>query len=300
MVRNVFLLHRSALLKLLRVFGVLVFIGILLRIDRLALLQAVTKANLLLITLALVSAFLSYGFKALRWHVLQHAAGLKPDLRASWRTYMIGIFLSVVTPGKVGDLGRAAYLKRAGSSLGLALAITLADRILDIVTIAALAVMSAGWLWGPTAGLIAGASLLGILLVGFIAWKHGARIMQLFLRPAPLLFPHLRGESLLLLFVTTVFGWALYFLWAILLAYAIGITLPVSTLIAVITIAGIVALIPISPSGFGTRDAALVTLLAPYDISPESAVALGFLMFSTILISAIPGLFEWMGNPARK
>ncbi|OGJ56329.1 hypothetical protein A3D88_01565 [Candidatus Peribacteria bacterium RIFCSPHIGHO2_02_FULL_52_16] len=289
---------RRILLQLLRVFGVLVFIWILLRIDRLALFQIITRANLLLIVLALGSTFLSYGCKAMRWHLLQHAAGLKPDLRASWRTYMIGIFLSVVTPGKVGDLGRAAYLKHAGASLSVALAITFADRILDIATIATLAALSVWWLWGVQAGLIAGSSFLGILLVGYIAWRHGSHIVR---RLVPQLsFPTVDTKSLSLLFVSTVCGWVLYFVWAILLAYAIGIMLPVATLIAIITIAGIVALIPISPSGFGTRDAALITLLAPYNIPSEGAVALAFLMFSTIVISALPGLWEWLRNPARR
>lgn len=299
-VRNVFFLHRSSLLQLLRIFGVLVFVWILWQIDLTLLLASLKKSDLRLIAIAIVFEFLSYAAKTVRWHILQRGAGLHPHFSDSWRTFMIGIFLSVVTPGKIGDLGRAGYLRHAGLSGKRAFAVAIVDRVWDLGLFLLLALVSIAALWGEFAFLVAAI----VISIGFVAvWclmHFGRRMVALFL-PDLLGFRMIASPvSFAIMLIATLAGWVFYFAWAAFLAQSVGIAVPFFILVGAITMSGVVALIPISLSGFGTRDAALVALLGGYGVAPEQAVALGFLMFITILISTIPGLIAWVrGLPKR-
>ena len=53
-------------------------------------------------------------------------------------------------------------------------------------------------------------------------------------------------------------------------------------------------MLPIAPSGLGTRDVALLTLLAPFGVQPEEAVALAMLMFASIVLSCPLGGYYWL------
>ena len=93
--------------------------------------------------------------------------------------------------------------------------------------------------------------------------------------------------------LTTFLHLVFYLTWAILVARSIGIDIPLISLSAIFMIAGTIAVLPVAPSGLGTRDAALVTMLASYGISTEQAVALAFLMFISIILSGSLGAWYW-------
>ncbi len=88
--------------------GLLAFVG--LRLDwreALAACARVRPATLLLCTgLALVG----YWGRAVRWSALLHQGGVTVSHAGSYRLTLIGIFYGLVTPGRVGELGRALHL----------------------------------------------------------------------------------------------------------------------------------------------------------------------------------------------
>ena len=91
-----------------------------------------------------------------------------------------------------------------------------------------------------------------------------------------------------------------YFELLIIVATAIGIQLPWMVLIAALTLTGILSLVPIAPSGLGTRDAALLLFLTPYGITAEQAVSLALVMFASIIVSGIPGGIYWIKGLQQK
>lgn len=284
---------RSVLLSVLKLIGVALFIWILLGIDRTGLITALGSSDPLLLLAGFFLTFGIFACKAARWRVLSDAVGARLSFAQSWRMTLIGLFLGLVTPAKLGEFGRAAYLRAHHVSGPLALALAVIDRIADAILIAALAVFAIGPLFGwEWTALIVLSGLTLIALLPFL-W-YGAILLARFVPLLRVLHPSSHKHRIIRIGWWTITAWITYFASTCLLARAVGITVDLPSLIAVLTITGIVALIPIAPSGLGTREAALVTLLVPLGVEAEKAVALGLIMFCTIILTALPGLWYWL------
>lgn len=265
--------------NVLKLFGILLFVLIVSRIDRSVLFVHLQKTNLPILIAAFPVLLLMYVCKTARWRAIVRALGVRSTLRDSWEIYNIGIFLGVMTPGKIGELGRAAYLKTAGMSNARAIGAAIFDRGMDIVMIGLLAIGALGILFGPR---WTGLGMVAVLFVLVLIRRYSS------------LLPRVSRTCVYPVILWTICSWSLYFTWALLVARATGIDIPATVIIAAFTLTGIIVLIPIAPSGLGTRDAALITLLAPYHIATEQAVALAFLMFISIVLSSTIGGYYYL------
>jgi glycosyltransferase 2 family protein len=280
---------RKKALQLLKLIGIVLFLLILSRLDRGMLVAQLRAAHGTLIAIGCVFLILSFLCKALRWHTLVRRTPYQPALQESWRVYMIGVFLGAITPAKIGELGRVTFLKQRGVSTGTGLLVAIADRAYDIIVIALLASIGVGVLfgWQWTALCLLGGGVL-FLLVTLVAMQRKRVPLGELTRVL------WSGQLQFQLFGYTILSWVLYFTWAALLARSLDIPIALPQLVSAFTVTGIVAMLPIAPSGLGTRDAALLTLLAPYGVAPAQAVALALLMFATtIALSGIGGWY-WM------
>lgn len=282
--------HRLALHGL-KLIGIVLFLWIVSHIDRTQIFAHIRNADLFLLIPSFVLLFGIYGVKTLRWHILVKKTRLQPTLGESWRLYNIGIFLGMITPAKIGEFGRAAYLKSAGLPALRALGITLLDRSIDVIKITILSMIGLGILFGAQWFFL---GTIVFLVMGMMGWtffhsKYVPEQTRTILRET-ILTP----STCSLLITLTLLNWFLYFTWTILIARSIGITVPILTLLATFAITSIIAILPIAPSGLGTRDAALLTLLAPFGVDPSHAIALASLMFVSIVLSSGLGGWYWM------
>jgi len=280
----------------LKLIGIGLFLWILSRLDRETLLMFVGRINTRTCVVILILIMALYGVKTLRWHLLVHRLGARPTLATSWRLYNIGVFLSTITPAKIGEVGRAAYLLRDGMDSREAIMLAVIDRLMDGVVIAVVTALGMGALFGWKLGAMS-LTVIGVsFLCGGVLWKR--HLMHHPNRWLVALQKIMDARTVILALLYTTLSWCIYFVLAVLLARSVGIAAPLTVLIASFTVAGIITLLPIAPSGLGTRDAALIALLLPYGVPAEQSVALGFLMFVTILVSSIPGLYYWgRGHP---
>ena len=70
--------------------------------------------------------------KCLRWMVLVHGMGMKFSYGKLFSIYFKGILLGVVTPGRLGEFGRAFFMKEKDNCVFKSFASILIDRFLDI------------------------------------------------------------------------------------------------------------------------------------------------------------------------
>ena len=276
-------MNRKIFLWALKLIGVLLFVLILSRIDARRLIGELAHANAGLLALSFPLVFLIYFCRTQRWKELVHAAGTILPLRKHWQIMNVGIFLACILPGKIGEMGKAAYLKAAGMRTATALIVTLLDRAIDAACVGLFAVAGVGILFGWQWTAYAMLCLLLALLAAMLLRKRLRFIARYF------------GQGTLpAVALWTALAWTIHFAWAILLARAVGIETSIPVLVSVLTFAGMLSLLPIAPSGLGTRDAALIFLLAPYGIPAERAVALAFLMFLSIILSGFLGGWYWL------
>jgi len=269
------------ILRLLRLIGVGLFFIILSQIDQEELFLQLQSINIIVFGSSFPLLFCIYYCKTQRFKELVHTTEVGLPMIEHWKIFNIGVFLAGITPAKLGELGRAAYLKNAGIQTAMAFAISIVDRLFDVVCIGIIGIASVGILFGWKASV----TLLILTLIasqlGWMLWKKVKNIQWI-------------NAAIIPAMAWTLLSWSIYFLWALLIAWSIGINVSIPTLISTFTITGIISLLPIAPSGLGTRDAALLLLLAPYGVSAEQAVSLAFLMFISIIFSGFLGGWYWL------
>jgi len=114
--------------------------------------------------------------RALRWNVLARSRSFGPSLE----TVCVSAFFNGILPLRAGEVLRPLYFaRRTGSPLANAVAATLAERILDLVTLAAFgAFLFSGSTFGqrvPTLVLVGGAAaLLALAALGTTRLRGGS------------------------------------------------------------------------------------------------------------------------------
>ncbi len=280
----------------LKLIGIILFASIVATIDWRAIAGHLALAKPLPLAFSFGLVFVIYALRAARWHALLWHAGIPSPPRASWEVYNAGIFLGQITPGKIGELGKAAYLRKEGVPLRTALALSLVERLADLILAPLLGILALAVLFGTGwAALALGGMLTAAAATYPVLLRAGAR----FTAASPSLRSLMTVKNIAWIAVLTVGSWSLYITWAVLIARSIGIGMPALPLAAVFVLAAMISMLPVAPSGLGTRDAALIALLAPFGIAAERAVALAFLMFASIVLSSALGGWYWLRCPHR-
>jgi len=288
-------MNKQRSMQLLKLVGILIFFWIVLNIDTAALVAVLEQVEWIVLVPAILCLLSIYIIKAYRWHILVRATGLHPTFQESWHLYTIGIFLGNITPGKVGELAKAVYLHKKGLPMKIGVLLSIADRAADGIVILAFSIAGLGILGGIEWALLGYAALILLAVVGVMVLLR-KRLVRLALPLVKLFLHRVHPHLILNVFFTTLLGWLCYLLWAVLLSQSLSITVELPVLVAAFTLAGLVSMFPIAPNGLGTRDAALIFLLAPYGVQPEQAVAQAFLMFTTTLLMSILGGWYWFRN----
>ena len=156
--------------------------------------QSIRSIDPWLYALAVVAYYLSFVFRGARWRILaRNAESSRPEVAKLPSTFntsiliVIGWFVNSVTWLRLGDAYRAyAFAEDSGASFSWSLGTLLAERLLDMITVAALIVVSV-LLLTLTSDLaisryIVAAALLMALVIGLaVIWMriYGARLARL-------------------------------------------------------------------------------------------------------------------------
>lgn len=228
---------------------------------------------------------------AWRWRVMMRSLGQDLSAGTAFRLIMACWPLSTFTPSKGSDLAKAYFL-RGRTPVTLVLSSVLAERWLDVVTLLVFCVAGAivhGW---TELALPAGGLLLASL--GAIPVLFAARgLVPLRLRPkADRLLEAWRqlGRRPALLttvLLLTIANWLASVVQTWFFYQALDTPVAIGRLLAALPAAIFVGLLPVTIMGMGTRDAALIALLAGH--APR-AVSLGVGLLYSLCGYWLPGL----------
>jgi uncharacterized protein (TIRG00374 family) len=305
---------------LIRLLGVILFIVILTRVDLSSVLSVIADVNLSYLGTAIVLTIPMLVLKSWRWQSLLKMQGIAYPLRQAFPAYVGGLYLGMVTPGRLGELGRAFYLTNdRGLSLGAAFSSVVVDRLLDIYVL----LLAGGY------GLIAYSLLPGgtipsviilVLLValplsllrktigkGLIRAIYHVRLFARFrarIDTSADQFYHgvdmLARPRLILPLAITLAAWAVYFAQCYLLVLSLEFHLSYLDTAVYMAAAILVTLIPISIAGIGTRDATLIALFSVQGIDAESALSYSLLvLFSFYVCVAVMATIAWQIKPIQ-
>jgi uncharacterized protein (TIRG00374 family) len=294
--------------------GLILLALILYKIDLENLVTILKSTNILFIVLALSVNILTIIIMVLRWKRIIYVSDLKISFKNTLSSYLKGALWGTITPGKIGELYRAKYLKeKTKTSTGIALSTVVIEKIFDIFSLLIfgfIGILVLTYLYAlksfPILFLLT--AILAFCLLLFLFMNE--KMMRFILKPFfNIIIPQKHKEKIELHFdefynglksiklntyavciIYTLIIWFLNSIMLYLLSLSLELNVPLWFMVIALPIITLVNLIPISISGIGTSQASFIFLLALRNVSPESAVALSFLcMIFGNLFYAFPG-----------
>lgn len=310
-------------IKLLSLVGIALFLIILSRINLNDLIEIITHTNVLFLFLAFLVNCIAIVLKSLKWKIIVNS--VKPDfsLKESVVAFFVGFSFSTITPAKLGDFIKVLYITDENCSLGKSISTIVIDRLIDIILLFSIAfigiygfsvfyhieILSIGTIVLIIAGILAGLyivlnkPLLSALLKPFFnifVPKHLKSKITLYYDDfftGLFTFYHDRARFFFSIGVGII-SWIPPFVYGYLLALSIGIDTGVLFFVLVIPVLSLLDLLPISISGIGTRDVALIFLFGLKGISPEQAVAFSLIyLFMSYWLVALIGAGVYFRYP---
>ena len=269
-------------------------------------------------------------FSVLRWHFFYISLGLIPPLiflRSSrWRRTLIDYDISysrwqcfqvyfvemvaVMVIAVVGTFSKAVYLKRDGYGLLRPMLTIIIDKYYDYLLPLIFGVASVFIVWSgfsPGFGLMAFVSITGL---AFIPARNACllistrvlpnRLKKLFLKKGWNLKDHISKIHANLNFRTYLYSvgaFGLSFISIYYLTKGLNLELHFFQVVLVLTITSLIAFIPISFFGIGTRDAGLLVVFNWFGYTAEQAVALSLALLLLRIAIVLMGTIFWVIDP---
>ncbi len=302
----------------LRLIG-LVMLGILLLQSDLGRLGALAKeANLPLIIVSLGANFPLIAIKAFRLKVILRPHAVSYEFGKAYLAYWSSIYLGLLTPGRLGEFARVAYVRRdcnVSTSQGLSSVLT--DRILDLYALLAfggIAIMNlkvkAIHFWVPVCAALFLTLPLALFLHPYsfsLLRRYGRGLGKLgekvfagdqWLSRMRSSLCQLSWSRLAGAICLTILAYTLFFVQCYLIALALDLQLGLIEVTYVSAMGSLVTLLPISISGLGTREAAIVAYLHTLGVPQEMALGFSLMLFANFHVAGgLIGAVAWSIRP---
>ncbi len=303
-----------------RLVGLGLFVVIIWRLDSRRTVEVLADASLSILAIAFLLNLPQVALKALRWRWMLKAQGISYGVVPSSLAYFGSIFIGLLTPGRLGEFIKAVHVNRdCGIPSGRAFSSVLADRLFDLyalMIVGGAALISLGLADKDSTALAIAVPAVALVLPMVLllnsttfGWTQtvGNRFGKLgrkLLGPEGWVVELRDGlKQLTLPWATlavalTVLAYTVFYMQAYLLALAMGLDIGVVQVSYAVALGSLITLIPISISGLGTREAAIVAYLGITGVTAEAALGFSLLVFLIFYIGgALLGAGAWLIKP---
>lgn len=299
--------------KLLPFVGIVLFVYILVKIDLNEVFMEIRQADIIYLLISILFLIFMLIVGTFKWHVI----ALKQDIKVPfWEAFKINIisdFYGFVTPSKFGSIVRADYLKKyTNDNIGKGLFNFTLDKILDIASLFVLSILFAVILSSkigkdqfslPIGLFITLFAVFVLISLVFINKKRSKFILRFFYRrlipekmknKVRLTFDSFyesipKKRYFVIFFLLNLISWINVYAVMFCVGKSLEINLPFFYFLAILPIGTLIAMIPITVNGFGTREASLIKLFGFFGIGAAKVFSMSLI---NIFISGIlPSLF---------
>ena len=305
----------------IRFIGIFIFLFILWSIDLTMLIQIIKNINFKFFIISILLNIPQLLTKSIRWNLLLKKQGINYSLFDSFMIFLNGLYLGIITPGRLGEFIRVVYMKQdKGISFSKGFSSVITDRLFDLYLLIILAAIGT-WYFG----LLGAISNIFIFLLVFIILAPfvvlNKKIMNyiiLILYKVAVLkknkikieesfddfyrgINQLIGYNLFVSIILTIISYIIFFIQCYFITLAMDLSISFLDITLFMAISNIVSFIPITISGLGTRDAILILLFSLVGIDSEFAVVYSFLVFIVFFVSGgALGFISWSINPLKQ
>jgi uncharacterized membrane protein YbhN (UPF0104 family) len=277
---------------------------------------AVGVGNWLWLLVSFLAAVCTVVLCSWRWLVLLRAQEVHIGRRRAGELYLVGAFFSLLLPGATaGDLVKGWYVAREATGRRAEAATTvLLDRIMGFVGLIMVAAVVLVWQWprfGAEPGFLAAAvgvalaaAAIGALVPVALSRRSfpDGRIGRILARVREAVRVALADRRALALAVLLSLGNHAAFLASEYAAVvAVGASLRPGEAVAGFMLVNVVAAMPVTPGGLGSREAACLVVLGWFGVAGESALAVSLLVYLWLVTIGMAGAVVWiLDRPRRK
>ncbi len=304
--------------KIWRYLGLIILAYILFKIDWPQMKNTISEANPLWIIIAFLINIPQIWLKSTRWQLLLSMQRHVIKNRDAFLFYLSSVYLGIITPGRLGEFAKALYLKQAGiTNLSRGFSSVLTDRLCDLYLLFMLAMVGLisivpwpgayvfGW-----AGIFCAVAIPSLFLLSgkmqqvvslFYKKILAAKLPDFAKEGAEQFskgFQELIGWRMWQAGFLTCLSYALFFLQCFIVAKALAMKITYLEIVPIMAMTNLFTFLPISISGLGTRETALLFLLGPAGISLELILAYSMGVLLVFFVGGgIIGAAAWWLSP---
>jgi hypothetical protein len=241
--------------------------------------------------------------QAVRWSYLSR---YQCSWMASVEAIIIGGFINVILPAKLGEVSRVIYLRNFYNyPINRGVGVIVLERGADLFVVALMVLLSA-WLVADSQMMKDLSVLVIVVMIGaiyllkngnghFIKWgasKIPVRVIRVYgLKIIRVIQRELENERIVIVVLYTIFLRGTYFLTMVFFLTQIGgFVLEWKALFIIYLVGSLAMAVPLLPGGTGTFHAGIVMAAGWYGISKESAFAIAVLYH--LLLNMVPILLS--------
>ncbi len=290
------------------IIGIGLFIYLLIRLDITKIFQEFDNIKWIYISFSTILVVVYLFFQTLKWFILAKRQKVRISFGEAFKINFISNFYGFITPAKIGTVIRADYLKKKGTETGKGVSNFVIDKMLDFCSLFLL-IFGLGFIIyreviPETAWYLLLLTFAVLIILFFIFYnKNNSKFL---LRPIyrKLIPDKLKEKSkihfnsfyqdmpsvtfLFLALLINLSAWIINYLNIYLVGLALGININFVYFLIILPIATLIAQIPITIDGLGTRELTMISLFGILGISATKIFSMSIL--SIIVINIIPSI----------
>ncbi|MBN8656168.1 MAG: flippase-like domain-containing protein [Anaerolineae bacterium] len=290
-------------------------------LDWAAFFESLRRANYFYISLMLFWSSVTYFLRAMRWRVLLNSQKTLSLAGVFWAN-MAGYLGNNILPARAGEIIRAAYVaRREKLPIVFVLATGFTERLVDLAALVVIGVLSVLFAVTFSTSMQEAFKSFAIVAVVGVAFIFLLPFFQSWVLRILHAIPFLKSslkmklEELFLHFVDgvkviaqprrglpfllfTILIWLMDGMGMVILAFSLNETLSLAKSFLLIAALGISSALPSTPGYVGVYQFVAVTILSPFGIARESALALILLVqfLNLLVVSVWGGLGLWLAS----
>jgi len=273
---------------------IILFIVLFTRLSLSSIVQTFTSLNVPYYLIGFCCVPVLYAIRTYKWEILLNSIDIRKPFSELFQVLLIGVFYGLITPGKVGELGRAYHLNERKT---LTLSTILIEKITDILVLVLLSFLTVVLFFEGFSSLISIILICGLVVAASTALLTNHRFVSIAARlfkidkenvqPFTDSFLHLikKPQTMVQVVALTFLYYGVAYLLGTALAFALGIEWVATTTLPLIVLMGNV---PITISGLGVRESLGAFSFILLGLDGVYGFSYSLLLFITITI--IPGI----------
>ena len=259
--------------------------------------------------------FVTIALKATRWKYILETQRICIPVGRVFRYYYASIFWGIITPGRIGEGVKILYLANENVSSGRASLSVVLDRLFDLGPVLILTGIGTAIIFDKLKWFILTTAVLGFILLMIYSIRNRLRFSAICYRLSSFLPSQYRATVLqfvdefrddiknlsfskaILLSTFSCLIWFAYSFPFLVLANDLGIKASPFFIFNGVLCASVIAMVPISIGGLGTRDAFFLSYFGQIGIPNESSVLFSFMFIYMYLFNIAVG---FISQPNKK